>query len=52
MILKREDSLTYKLAIAKGFEVGERTEEEYSAEFNDCPHKAFLEETAVSAGKI
>lgn len=44
--------MTYKLAIAKGFEVGERTEEEYSAEFNDCPRKACLEDAAGSAGKI
>lgn len=52
MTLRREDSLTYKLAIAKGFEADERTEEENSAQFNDCPYKACSEETAGSASKI
>lgn len=50
MILKLENSLTCKFAIAKS--LVERTKEEYSAELNNCPHVACLKETAGSPGMI
>lgn len=52
MILKLEDSLTYKISIAMRFWVGEKTKEERYADLSDFPHMTHIEETAGSAGMI